>query len=589
MNKKEKYRLSDELPACAAEFIRQVLRKMRYRRKVQQDVQAELAAHFEDELKDCTTNEQRREKAQQLITDFGDVKLLAVLLRRAKKRCRPLWRTVTARTFQVVGIIMACFILYLVWFLSGKPAITTNYVAELNKIVRPAADEYLNAAPLYIKATEQLYEKRWDDVAELRSKTQLTPEQWELLKNDIPTLLGKKYDQVTFEQKKRIEKWLTDNEDIFELVIAGTQKSYYWPTYGEGGDATEMTGRLMPNRSRLAGYARLPHLNRLKQLARPLVWRAQLRAEQGRYKDAFDDIKSCYRFGQHIRGDKTVIEQLVGISIEARAVQTIRDIVGEHEIDSMVLEGFQRDFEQIIADENFTISLKVGRLCMYDEIQRCFTSDRIGKGHLYLPRFRKMSDLAGSYQNEEGFEYFVLDLLASAPFLFSHPNKEETLESTNELYDYWEQLCQKTAVQMHAESEAIENKLKELVSGNVFLGTLTPAVKRVIEISNRLPTDVGATLTIIATLRYKKDTGRYPQNLNQLVTAGYLRQLPIDSFSNKPLVYKRTDDNFVLYSVGPNFTDDGGEPGKDKSGRIKNWTDNGDTVFWPMPKSDIKQ
>jgi hypothetical protein len=48
---------------------------------------------------------------------------------------------------------------------------------------------------------------------------------------------------------------------------------------------------------------------------------------------------------------------------------------------------------------------------------------------------------------------------------------------------------------------------------------------------------------------------------------------------DKPLVYKKTDDNFILYSVGPNFTDDGGEPGKGKSGRIKNWTDNGDTVF----------
>ena len=34
------------LPACAAEFIRQVLRKMRYRRKVTQDVQAEFNGDF---------------------------------------------------------------------------------------------------------------------------------------------------------------------------------------------------------------------------------------------------------------------------------------------------------------------------------------------------------------------------------------------------------------------------------------------------------------------------------------------------------------------------------------------------------------
>ncbi|GAI84612.1 unnamed protein product, partial [marine sediment metagenome] len=243
----------------------------------------------------------------------------------------------------------------------------------------------------------------------------------------------------------------------------------------------------------------------------------------------------------------------------------------------------QRNFEQIIADENFAISFKVEKLCMYDEIQRCFTSDRIGKGHLYLPRFRKISDMAGSYE-EAGVEPFILDLLASAPFLFTHPNKKETLNSVNELYDYYEELSLKTAVQRSAESDAIDNKLEELLSGNIFLGALTPAVRVVIKISNRLTTDVGAALTMIAIFRYKRDAGRYPQNLNQLITAGYLKQLPIDSFSNKPLVYKKTEDNFILYSVGPNYIDDGGVSGKDSKGRVRQWRDNGDTVFWPVPE-----
>ncbi|GAI50387.1 unnamed protein product, partial [marine sediment metagenome] len=136
MEQKQKDKLADNLPACAVEFIKLVIRKMRYRKKVRQDVQAELSAHFEDELKDCATDEEKAQKAQQLIAGFGDVKLLAVLLRRAKKRCRPLWRTVVARTFQTVGVLIVCFVIYVVWFLTGKPVITTDYVAELNRIVR---------------------------------------------------------------------------------------------------------------------------------------------------------------------------------------------------------------------------------------------------------------------------------------------------------------------------------------------------------------------------------------------------------------------------------------------------------------------
>jgi len=575
METQEKQSYLRRLPDSAAAFINRVIKKMRYRKKVRSEVMAELAAHFEDELKDCTTDEEKEKKAQQLITGFGDVKLLAVLLRRAKKRCRPLWRTIVARTFQAVGVLILCFIFYVIWFLSGKPVITTNYVAELNNMVRPVADESLNAAPLYIKAIE-LYEKRWDDVAELRSKTQPTPEEMELVENDMLRLLGKKYEEVTSEQKKRIEKWLNDNNEIFELVIAGAKKPYCWQTYGGRGDTTEMMRIFMP---KLSGF---------RKLAFALLWRARIHAEQGQFKDAFVDMKSCYRLGQHIGGDKTIIEQLVGIAIEALAVRTIREIVGGYEIDSAVLADFQRDFEQIVADRNFAISYKAERLSMYDEIQRCFTVDRFGKGHLYLPRFRKISDLTGSYEKGEGTEYFLFDLVYSAPFLFGHPNKEETLKSVNALYDYCEKLSLKTAIQRHAESDAIDDKFKELLGGNIFLGTLTPAVRRVIEIGNRLPVDVGAALTMIAIFRYNGDTGLYPQNLNQLVTAGFLEQLPIDSFSDKPLVYKKTEDNFILYSIGHDFKDDGGVSGKDSKGRVRQWRDNGDTVFWPLPKSQVK-
>jgi hypothetical protein len=158
----------------------------------------------------------------------------------------------------------------------------------------------------------------------------------------------------------------------------------------------------------------------------------------------------------------------------------------------------------------------------------------------------------------------------------------------NEFYDYCEQLSLKTAVQRHEESDAIDDKFKELLGGNIFLGTLVPAVRRVIEIGNRVSVDVGAALTMIAIFRYNGDTGRYPQNLNQLVSAGYLKQLPIDAYSDKPLVYKKTEDNFILYSIGPNFVDDGGKPNRDRKGRVRLWVGEGDVVFWPQPESELK-
>jgi len=230
-----------KLPVAASEFIKLVINKMRYRKQVREDVQAELAAHFEDELKGCKADTEREENARQLVGGFGDVKMLAVLLRRAKKRCRPLWRTVVARAFQTIGLLFVCLVLYIVWFLTGKPVVTTNYIAELNNMVRPVADESLNAAPLYNKAS-----KMFED-----------------LPDDIAKLLGKKYYEVTSEEKQVLEKWLTENEEHFQLVIAGSQKPYYWQHY----EGEEMMSVL------------LPHLAGFRRIAFSLRWRVRLLAD----------------------------------------------------------------------------------------------------------------------------------------------------------------------------------------------------------------------------------------------------------------------------------------------------------------------
>ena len=554
------------LPVCAAEFIRRVIKKMRYRKKVRADVAAELTAHFEDELKECTTDEEKEQKAQRLVAEFGDVKLLGVLLRRAKKRCQPMWRTVVARTFQTAGVLILCFIVYVAWFLSGKPVIATNYVEELNRMVRPVADESLNAAPLYVEAAE-LVEK---------------------LPDETKKLLSKKYYEATSEEKQIMEKWLSDNKDILDLVITGSKKAYYWQKYRDKQNTDELRAIFLPN------------LVRFHSLARALLrWRARISAEGGRYGDALDDIKAGFRLGQHLKGNKTLGAQLIGIAIRAMAVQELRGIVSEHRIDSVELAAFQKDFEQMFTDEDFVISFDAERLTMYDEIQRCFTEDRFGGGHLYLSRIMAIGD-DRKYKIRNVLSEVVLSpdawlaslvllspdaWLASLYVLFTHPNKQETREMADRYYAFWDRIARKNPGQIHSEAIDVEKEPAEIVKGNILLEIMTTlAFHRIHEASCRNKTDVEATLVIIPILRYRQDTGSYPEDLEELVTAGYLKEIPIDSFSDKPLVYRKTDDDFLLYSVGGNFTDDGGKIVRDDKGKDKKWAGEGDWVLWPIAK-----
>ena len=51
--------------------------------------------------------------------------------------------------------------------------------------------------------------------------------------------------------------------------------------------------------------------------------------------------------------------------------------------------------------------------------------------------------------------------------------------------------------------------------------------------------------------------GAYPNSLAELVP-NLLPEAPIDPWSGKGLLYRRTEHGFILYSVGDNMQDDGG-------------------------------
>jgi hypothetical protein len=592
----------EHLPLSASQFINLIVKKMRYRRKVRTDVINELAAHFEDALRDCKTDQQRQEAAARLITDFGDPKLLAVLLRRAKKRCRPLWRTIVARTLQTFGALILFLILYVAWFLTGTPVITTDYVAELNRIVRPTADESLNAGPLYRKAAE-IYRKPSDDfllffvenykeiagehfardkrlaerISELFSNQKganLNEEKdkiTEALADRLNELLAKEYHQTTPAQREFIQEWIEDRNEALQLVVVGVQKPHYWQKY-QAGKGPNMWSIL------------LPHMADFRSLAWALRWRAWLSAEQGRYEDAFRDIKSSYLLGQHLTTAGTQIELLVGITLKALAVDTLHEIVAQHEINSATLTAAQNDFQNIMADEDFAPNFETGKLFLYDTIQRCFTKDRFGSGHLCFEALKRIDLVVSARAN-----FFELLLEQKGwPVLihlfFTHPNRQETREMVDRLYDFSDEVARKTPAQLRAENIDIEDNAMRIIKGNILLEMLVPAISRVGEQCHLSKAHVQAAITILGLLRHKKDKGFYPENLQKLMTIGYLKELPMDPYSDKPLIYRRTDDSFLLYSVGPNFKDDGGQLSRDRTGRVEKWPADGDHLFWPLPK-----
>jgi hypothetical protein len=531
----------NELPACATEFIGCVVKKMRYRKKVRRDVQVELLAHFEDELKDCKTDEQREQKARQLIAGFGDVKLLAILLRRAKKRCRPLWRKVLVRSLQAFGIIILYILICSAPLVIGRPNVSVNYADWLNERSRMGRDEAENAYPYYDKAIR----------ASVKMPGWLSKVQWPADFNDA--------------EMQQLKQWLIDNKQALELMIEGSKRPYYWAIHNTV-ESDFVKGAMIDDvlMKNLSGY---------RVIGRALNWRSRYKAYEGDIESALDDCVSLVKFGRHQQGKGLLIEQLVGIAVEALAHGSMLMIMEKSEVPADTLKKVHEQLRQEFSMPHDVINLDGEKAFLYDYIQRTFTDDGRGGGRM-LARGAPLA--VGDWKS--GLWRFVT---------LSYPGRREMTANVDRYYQLAEQVFDETPWQARHEDES--QKYME-VAGDSFLLTITaPAHGRVVQIVWRMKTMRLGLLTELALERFEKDKGEYPENLRTLVELGYLEEIPNDPYSDGPLVYKKTDKDFILYSFGENLIDDGGQVAHRDDGRIKQWASEGDWVFRPVPESQIKQ
>jgi len=555
MFRKQDHHSLESLPACAAEFIKTVIKKMRYSKKVRQEVQAELVSDFEAELKDCKSEKEKEQKTRQLIEQFGDTKLLALLLRRAKKRCRPLWKKTLVRSLQILVILVAYLVFVGIYLSLGSPKININYVNWLNKKVGAGRDPNLNAKPQFDKAVK--------------------------LSRKIPETLRESHrlwpGKMSEKQKDAVVKVLNENAEALDALKKGVGKPYYWIKYGEQTEILADDTTITKKDSEKATYLQkkvvtrklLSSFNGYRKLSKILALWIGWRAYNGDIEQALMDCIVLQKLGCHLQGKGLLTEQLVGIAIEAIAHDRVFMVLQKTKPPAKLLQNLQHELENIFSMRKEIVNVNAEKAFWYDYIQRSFTDDGKGNGRML----------------KEGVPFAVGDWkdLVFGFVFFSFPDRKEVTKRVDRYFEEFERLFKETPRQLHNEGYKTE-KLKEITQDCIMLKILAPAHQRVHELTWRSKTSRIALLTSLAVLRYEKDNGRYPAELNKLVETGYLSKLPIDPYSGKPLAYQKTETDFKLYSVGPNFIDDGGKITRSDTGKIKKFAEEADFIFWPAYK-----
>ncbi len=539
-----------DLPLVVQDYIELVVRKVRYRRVVRNEVRAELAGHFRDALAGCEVETEREERARELIAGFGDVKVLANLIRRGKKRCRAWWRTVIVRMFQVVGVILLLIVLRAASLSIGTVNISVDYLEKLKQLNSQGYSPEDNAFRCYQEAARILNEARSeviDDIVDFDWPDELDTENVE--------------DWTAFLQK---------SEAGFELLTEGARRPYYFCSREEYGVDFPLPQSLFFT----SDYQ--PLLNTLffmdsmgdnRYLAKAMTARGKWRIHNGDIEGGFSDLLMVYRLGGHLTGKHFLIEQLTGLAIVELVDNAVKEALSQNTFSSEVLQWVQEEIKRSSKSIEFEIDFDAERFIHLDFVQSSFTDSGDGTG-----RPLRGGGIVASVGGVGDFLKY---------FMTGFPGRSEVVGQINKCYNLLDELGDDYAVDKRGAVKEKFSRIHELAKGSFMLSLSMPAFEKTTTLSLQSRAGNESVCVLLSLARYKLENNEYPDALSELVKGGYIDFIPKDPFALGELSYRRTGDGFVLYSYGEDSDDDGGvETEDDRWGGKKG----GDRVFWPVTK-----
>jgi hypothetical protein len=444
----------------------------------------------------------------------------------------------------VAGFLFVLIVLKIAFVLTAKPKITVDYVAEYNKITRPANyDPNDNAAPYYQKAFDA-FVKMPIELRELRVN-------WPADLNSAGQAL--------------LENWLASNSQSFEYFKIAANKPYYWLERYPSEDNNMLS-------------ILLPDLSLLKRLSEALLWNAKLAALKGQPQTVLEDIIDCYRVGcQKCRTPSSLTNQLGGMTLKGRAINSALLVLDKTQLDSSALKSFQTALQAEFDNDAYVPDFEAEKLPLYDAIQRTFIDNGRGTGRL---AWSKTAGFAIIH-----YEWTDIKMQLNC---FTGPTRNRTIEQIGKVFAISNKIMTKTPWQIKNQGYGYLEEVERISNGNFLLKIFYIGPESISNIYYKTRAQTEALITVLAILRFKTDNGRLPATLDELVSAGYLQSVPMDPYSDGPLVYKPDKHNFKLYSVGEDFVDDGGS---DEAKKIQVSADSYhyqpplDIVYWPVKKS----
>lgn len=462
---------------------------------------------------------------------------------------------------------------FLVFTEPRRPDGTIDYIAALNKKYSEGVTQDNNAFRglflLFDHIQQGELEEEWSAIPGQMEALGLTVEDlkrgphW-IDRYDYFEQIG--YDTEAYDERfeadplqavraKELRAWLALNEAVLERALVALNKPRYWSPLVPGDEQGLLIATLLPS------------LGQHRMLARGLRdWVYVLVADEqyGKALEVLDAMRSLARLQTH---HPTIIANLVGVSIDAIALDTLRHLVASRALPGDVLAELDAMLRARPPRVPMAEAVRDGEACAGLDAYLQIMSGRVGMGTLVNAE----ADVLQAFFGDKRFDInrgvkkvsLYYKQLARTLAVEDYADRQRLATLFEEQYTAeWEAARQRFFIRV---GEAVvpnpvailnkENRTDAVTT--MFMAIMMPALNAAGKTETRSLATEACTYAVIACERYRLEHGGLPHQLADLVPA-YLKEVPTDPFSGEAVLYNKRDNGFVVYSVYDNLQDDGG-------------------------------
>ncbi|QVL32026.1 hypothetical protein KIH39_24850 [Telmatocola sphagniphila] len=294
-------------------------------------------------------------------------------------------------------------------------------------------------------------------------------------------------------------------------------------------------------------------LQKVRTIAFELLWDMRVHAQLHHFDVCVQDIRAI-RNAARSCGEEGLIPFLIRIALETIACSAVQQMLSQGEIKSTDLEILQKEFLEEAHEPTLKKALRSERAAALKSMQ--YRASSYGlilqsiaisiRGDGTAAKGQPIRNLAGVLL---ALKYPPFAAADQAYMLRRMTDIINVLDkSEREIKEFLDQF----------EQENLQNRTSIPPASQVLTNLYLPPINKLVFSNYRAQGWLRSTVCGLAAERFRIVNKRWPNNLEELVP-NFLEKVEEDPYTGKPLLFKRLNDGIVIYSVGQDLKDDGGD------------------------------